>query len=112
MVGIFPQDKSILIPLHGFVKYKIANQKGGLSKNMGEIIVKVQRPLGGNMDNLLIYNQDRLHEFRVPVDSVPGRELLKLMGTHPKMYCRFYTSKQTENYNQWRYKGRVRDQGW
>lgn len=77
------------------------------------MIMKVQRPLGGNdMTYLLLYNEDRSREFRVPVDCNPGKELLKIMGDHPKMYCRFRTPKQVENYNQWKYQGRVRDQRW
>lgn len=49
------------------------------------MIVKVQRPLNPNNDGmLLVYNEDRTHEFFVPVDSVPGRELLKIMGDAPQ----------------------------
>lgn len=77
------------------------------------MIMKVQRPLNKNNEGmLLLYNETREHEFMVPMDSVPGRELLKIMGTHPKMYCRFRTGKQVENYNQWKYQGRVRDRRW
>lgn len=80
---------------------------------MAEIVVKIQRPinyLGEPM--LLVYNEDRSHEFRVPCDSVPGRELLNIMGSHLKMYCRFRTPAKVENFNQWRYQGRVRDRRW
>jgi hypothetical protein len=77
------------------------------------MIMKVQRPLNPNNEGLLLlYNEDRSHEFFVPVDCVPGRELLKIMGTHPKMYCRFRTGADPSNYNQWKYRGRVRDQRW
>jgi hypothetical protein len=80
---------------------------------MADIIVKVQRPIGGtDMSLLLVYDETRTHEFFVPMNCVPGRELLKIMGKATKMYCRFRTGGQVENYNQWRYQGRVRDQRW
>jgi hypothetical protein len=51
------------------------------------MIVKIQRPLGGEMSELLIYDKEHTFEYSLPVASKDGKFLLKRIGKRPKMYC-------------------------
>jgi hypothetical protein len=53
---------------------------------MKRFIVKVQRPLAGNDDSLLVYDKGQdMMEF-VPAGSKVGKDLLRLMGPEFKIY--------------------------
>lgn len=49
-------------------------------------IVKVQRPLGGEMGDLLVYEKGRINAMLIECDSELGRFLLQELGTAPKRY--------------------------
>ncbi len=51
------------------------------------MIVKIQRPLAGDLSNLLVYDKERTFELLVPVMSSEGKWLLNCMRDKPKIYC-------------------------
>jgi hypothetical protein len=52
------------------------------------VIVKVQRPIAGDMDNLLVYDEAKELLHFIPCDSEVGKELLRVMGSDLRVYLR------------------------
>lgn len=52
------------------------------------MIVKIQKPLGGNLDNLLIYNEAKTLYMQWPIAVPGGGVLMQMLGDRPKMYCK------------------------
>lgn len=89
---------SVLDPTKAWVRPTDEFFDGRFELIAQELLIKLQRPLMGDLSNYLLYDQDRKFQMMMPVAQVPD-EVKEDMGDDPKGYFTvLVTVKATDEY--------------